>query len=85
MTSARRLLDATAAPGNGASFVATHEGSFARITPLTSTAEAWLRSNVSSVSTWLDDTLIVEMRYFPDVAEAIIEAGFLFERNLHLS
>lgn len=85
MTAARRLLDATAAPGNGASFVAMREGSFARITPLTSAAEAWLRSNVGGESTWLQDTLVVEMRYFPNVAEAIIEAGFLFERNAYLS
>lgn len=85
MTTARRLLDATAAPGNGASFVATHEGSFARITPLTQYAASWLESHVTAESTWLDDTLVVEMRYFPDVAEAIIEAGFLFERNAYLS
>ena len=85
MTSARRLLDATAAPGNGASFVATHEGQFARITPLTAHAAKWLQRSTGAESTWLGDTLVVEMRYFPEIAEAIIEAGFLFERNAYLS
>ena len=85
MTAARRLLDATAAPGNGASFVAMREGSFVRISPLTAQAADWLRSAASAESTWLDQTLVVEMRYFPDIAEAIIEQGFLFERNAYLS
>jgi hypothetical protein len=27
------------------------------------------------------DRLVIEMRYFPALADAIIAAGFLFERN----
>jgi hypothetical protein len=49
--------------------------------PLTPVAEAWLRANVSREATWNGDTLVIEMRYFPALADAIIAAGFLFERN----
>lgn len=48
-------------------------------------ADDWLRGHVDEEATWLGGMLVVEMRYFPDVAEAIIEAGFLFERNAYLS
>ncbi|MGI4880732.1 MAG: hypothetical protein ACRYG4_24980 [Janthinobacterium lividum] len=85
MMTARRVLDATAAPGDGANFVATREGSFVRVTALTAHAAVWLQQSVSVDSTWLDKTLVIEMRYFPDIAEAIIENGFLFERNVYLS
>lgn len=80
MTSAR-LAQYTAAPGQGASFVATRDGGFARIEPLSLAAILWLRSNVGEEATWQGDDLIVEMRYFPDLADGIIEAGFLFERQ----
>ncbi|KPF78342.1 hypothetical protein IP88_04110 [alpha proteobacterium AAP81b] len=76
-----RLFQATAAEGQGASFVATREGGFAMLTPLTAAAEAWLRANTAEESTWIGDTLVIEMRYFGHLAEAIIAAGFLFERN----
>ncbi len=32
-------------------------------------------------STWDEDTLIVELRYFPALANAISAAGFMFERE----
>ena len=76
-----RLAQYTAAPGQGASFIAKKDGGFARIEPLSLTATAWLRANVDREATWFGDELIVEMRYFPDLADAIIEAGFLFERQ----
>ena len=49
--------------------------------PLTPLAEAWLGGNVSREATWDTDRLVIEMRYFPALADAIIAAGFLFERN----
>ena len=49
--------------------------------PLTPVAQAWLRANVSREATWDADRLVIEMRYFPALADAIIAAGFLFERN----
>jgi hypothetical protein len=49
--------------------------------PLTPLAEAWLRANVSREATWNGNSLVIEMRYFPTLADAIIAAGFSFERN----
>lgn len=80
MTSAR-LAQYTAAPGQGASFIAKNRSSLAFILPLGISAEAWLRANTAEHATLDDDELVVEMRYFPDLADAIIKAGFLFERN----
>ena len=80
MTSAR-LAQYTAAPGQGASFVATRRDGFAMILPLGLNAETWLTAYTDSEATWHGDELVVEMRYFPALADAIIEAGFLFERG----
>ena len=80
MTNAR-LAQYTAAPGQGASFIATSRAGLALILPLSLRAESWLRAHVDREATWQGDELVVEMRYFPDLADAIIEAGFLFERN----
>ena len=65
----------------GAAFLATREGGLAVIEPLTPRAEAWLRGRVGEEAQWLGPGLIVEMPYFPDLADAIIAAGFLFERD----
>jgi len=40
-----------------------------------------LRANVSNEATWNGDRLVIEMRYFPALADAVITAGFSFERN----
>ena len=61
---------------SGAAFRAERHGG-----PLTLRAEAWLRSHVSEEASWQDGALVVEMRYFPPLADAIIAAGFLFERD----
>lgn len=68
-------------PGSGAAFAATRHAGLARIEPLTVPAEAWLRGNVAEPTTWDGDALLVEMRYFADLADAIIAAGFAFERD----
>ena len=65
----------------GAGFLATNQGSFAQIEPLTPRASAWLRAHVSDESSWQADVLIVEHRYFPELADAIVAAGFTFERD----
>lgn len=80
-----RLFRATAAEGQGAGFVATREGGFAMLTPLTPAAEAWLHANSTEEATWAGDTLVIELRYFAGLADAIIAAGFLFERNALLN
>lgn len=66
---------------SGAAFCATLEGGLSMIEPLTPRAEAWLRGFVSDEATWVGPRLVVEQRYFPGLVDAIIEAGFLFERD----
>lgn len=65
----------------GAAFAATREGGLALIEPLTPRAEAWLRAHVDDEARWVGPALAVELRYFPPLADAIIAAGFLFERE----
>lgn len=68
-------------PGSGASFAATRHAGLARIEPLTVPAEAWLRSHLDPSTSWDGDAAVVEMRYFPHIADAILDAGFTFERD----
>lgn len=42
---------------------------------------AWLHANTAEEATWTGDTLVIELRYFAGLADAIIAVGFLFERN----
>lgn len=65
----------------GAAFCATRDGHLSMIEPLTPKAEAWLHAFVSEEATWLGPQLVVEHRYFPGIVDAIIDAGFLFERE----
>ena len=67
--------------GSGAAFTATRQDGFAMVTPITARAEAWLIEHVDEEATWVGPTLMVEMPYFPMLADAIIAAGFLFERD----
>lgn len=71
----------TATAANGAGFLATRERGLAIVTPITPAADAWLRANVGAESTWNGDSVVVEMPYFADLADAIIAAGFTFERD----
>lgn len=64
----------------GADFRAEKAGGLALITPLNRGASTWLRSAVSEEFSWTGETLAVEMPYFPDLVDAMIDAGFLFER-----
>lgn len=66
---------------SGAAFWATLEGGLSMVEPLTERAEAWLRGFVSDEATWSGPRLVVEQRYFPGLVDAIINAGFLFERD----
>ncbi|WP_181008506.1 hypothetical protein [Sphingomonas montanisoli] len=51
------------------------------ITPLTPNASAWLHTHLADSAQWVGDAVAVEMRYFAPLADAIIAAGFLFERD----
>lgn len=68
-------------PGAGAGFEAHRAAGLATVRPLTRAAEAWLRAHVADEATWLGDAVVVEMRYFAALADAIIAAGFDFERD----
>ena len=75
------LFQHTTTLDQGANFLATRDGHLALLTPLDAVAEDWLRSHVGEEATWLGPTLAVELNYFPALAEAIIAAGFSFERD----
>lgn len=79
MTNAR-LARLTAAPGQGASFIAAKRGGLASILPLSLAAESRLRGYTDREATWQGDRL-VEMRDFPALADTIVETGYLFERS----
>lgn len=81
MNQSRQLSESMVPPGAGASFAATRHAGLARIEPLTVAAEDWLHDNVADASSWDGAAVVVEMRYFADIADAIIAAGFKFERD----
>lgn len=76
-----QLATAIVSPGTGADFVAAREGALARLRPLREPARQWLRSKVTGEASWLGEELFVELRFFPALADAILEAGFRFEGN----
>ena len=78
MNQARQLSESMLPPGSGALFAATRH---ARIEPLTVAAENWLHEHVADKSSWDGAAVVVEMRYLVDRADAIIAAGFTFERD----
>ena len=69
-------------PGQGASIIAANRGSVALIQPLSTRSHHWLRDHTEPKATWHGDEFVVEMRYFGDLAEAIIAAGARFERSV---
>lgn len=66
-------------PGHGAAFRAERAGGLALLRPLTQEATDWLAELVDSDAQWNEGRLVIEMRYFPPIVDAIIDAGFLFE------
>lgn len=80
----RYLFGHTATEANGAAFRATRDGpGMARVSPLTRKALAWLEEHVFSHDdvTRLGDDVMVEMSFFPRLADGIMAAGFTFERD----
>jgi hypothetical protein len=75
------LVRSTAPREAGAAFCAARVGGFAMVEPLTARATAWLQARVGAEPTWVGERLAIEPRYFPVLADAIIDAGFLFERD----
>ena len=81
MNMTKRLSDAIVPTGAGASFAATRHAGLARIEALTDAAEEWLHEHVGTETSWDGGALVVEIRYFAEIADAIIAAGFTFERD----
>lgn len=79
MDQARDLSESMLPPGSGASFAAAGHASLARIEPLTVAAENRLREQIAGGSSWDGAAVVVEMRYFANLADAIIAAGCNFE------
>jgi len=76
-----RLWQAALPPGAGAAFAVTRHGGLARVAPLTPAAAAWLGDYAGVGASWDAEALIVEVRYFPELAEAAIASGLTFERD----
>lgn len=76
---AARLLRATRTAGQGADIRATRHAGLARLEPLNMEAEAWLHAHAGD--TWDEGALLLEERFFADIAEGAITAGLTFERD----
>jgi hypothetical protein len=74
-------MEALVPPGAGADLLATRHIGLVRLEPLTSRGERWLVTLNLDETSWDGDALIVELRYFPSVADAAIVAGLTFERE----
>ncbi|WP_375250424.1 hypothetical protein [Sphingomonas sp.] len=75
------LFAFTAPPNSGAGFIARKHGGLVSIEPITGSAQAWLHAQVNEEASWAGDALVLEPRYFPELADAIMAAGFTFERE----
>lgn len=82
---AERLRQSMLPPGSGASLCATRHAGLVSIEPLTASAEAWLNAYAGDEASWMGPCLMVEMRYWRDLADAAIEAGLTFERDAMLN
>src|SRR3546814_4974570 len=69
------------APGAGADFVASKHAGLVKIEPRTARAEQWLDRAATGEASWDGNALVVELRYFPALADGAIAAGLTFERN----
>ena len=85
MSNEERLIRAMRSPGAGASLAATKHSGLARVAPLTAAAESWLRAYAPPEASWDEEALVVELRYFPELADAAIAAGLTFERDAKLN
>lgn len=75
------LAAAMRPPGSGAHLLAQRIGGLVRLEPLTLRATAWLQRLASAETSWDGPALVIEPRYFPDIADAAIAAGLSFERD----
>lgn len=76
------LAEATVPAGAGADFSAHRDGGLVQLTPLNRRARDWLVSKAEKDAAWNAETLVLELRYFPPLADGILDAGFRFERDV---
>ena len=81
MRTQEQLARSTLSPGAGADFIAEPHAGLVVLTPLSEHARTWLKSHVASEATWNHGSLIPEIQHFPAFADAVLDAGFLFERD----
>lgn len=81
MRTLEELARSVVPPGAGADFTASSHAGLVLLTPISEDARMWLRSHISIDATWNDGSLILELRLFPALADAILDAGLLFERD----
>ena len=85
MRTREELAAATVPASAGADFSARRDGGLVQLTPLNRQAREWLVSKVEKDATWNAEALVLELRYFPPLADGILDAGFYFEcdANIH--
>lgn len=66
-------------PGCGGSFIARRYAGYVLLEAITDEALQWLTSHVGEEASWDGNHLFIEPRYFPELCDAIIDEGFLFE------
>lgn len=76
-----RLVGAMRSPGQGADIAATRHAGLARLEPMTPRARDWIERVAIGETSRDGDALVVEMRYFADIAEHAIATGLTFERD----
>lgn len=77
-----RPYRANTAEGQGAGFVAAREGGLAKLTLLTRAGEAELHAKTAKEATWTGATIVIELSYCAELADAIIAAVFCSSGNL---
>ncbi|MBB5719942.1 hypothetical protein FHR23_002901 [Stakelama sediminis] len=73
------LIGSLRRTGAGADLLATRHAGLGRIEPLTSRSRKWLKAISADDAGWDGDALVVELRYFPAIADAAIANGLTFE------
>lgn len=77
----RKPLREPAQADTSADLLATRHAGLACLEPLTGRGESWLSTIAAAEASWAGDALIIELRYFPAIADAAIDAGLTFEHE----
>lgn len=64
-----------------ADFAGVRQGGLFMIEPRTTKARIWLEASVDTEAQWYEGKLVIEPAYVAPLVDAIIAAGFLFDRG----